>query len=182
MKYLDQYSIPLKGMNLGMHEYFFDIDTEFFSHIENSLISEGNFVAKVNCDKKENMFALHLDIMGSFSAPCDKCLVQINVPAEIGYDVFLKTGIPGTEVLTDDLEDDVIYVEEHENRYNLSGLLYQMIVLSMPLSNRYDCENDPDRKCDFDLLSKLENEQIDNSDQENTDNPMWDSIKDIFKN
>ncbi len=60
MKYLDQYSIPVKGMNLGIHEYFYDIDNEFFSHIENSLISEGKYVAKVNCEKKENMFVLRI--------------------------------------------------------------------------------------------------------------------------
>ncbi|MGE5356974.1 MAG: YceD family protein [Deltaproteobacteria bacterium] len=181
MKYLDQYSIPLKGMNLGMHEYFFDIEGEFFQHIENSLISEGNFVAKVNCDKKENMFVLHFEITGTFSAPCDRCLVQIDVPAKIEYDVFLKTGISGTEAMSDDLEDDVIFVDEKESRFNIAGLLYQLIVLSMPLSNRYDCENDPDKKCDLALLAKLENEQTTDNEKDENDNPLWDSLKDIFK-
>ena len=182
MKYLDQYSIPLKGMNLGMHEYFFDIDNEFFSHIENSLISEGKYVAKINCDKRENMFVLNFEIKGNYSAACDRCLVQIDVPSVIDYGVFLKTGIPGDEMISEDLEEDVIYVDERDSRFNISGLLYQLIMLSMPLSNRYDCENDPDPKCDFALLSKFQDERQESSNKNDSSDPIWDSLRDIIKN
>jgi len=182
MKYLDQYSIPVKGMNLGMHEYFYDIDNEFFSHIENSLISEGKYVARVNCDRKENMFVLDFEISGTYTAPCDRCLVQINVPSTIDYSVFVKPGIPDNETMSEDLEDDVIYIDESENRFDISGLLYQLIVLSMPLSNRYDCENDPEPKCDFALLSKFENKAEVDYNENDSKNPIWDSLRDIFKN
>lgn len=182
MKYLDQYSIPVKGMNLGMHEYFYDIDNEFFSHIENSLISEGKYVAKVNCDRKDNMFVLDFEISGTYSAPCDRCLVKIDVPSVIDYSVFVKEGIPGDEMISEDLEEDVIYIDEKESRFNISGLLYQLIVLSMPLSNRYDCENDPEPKCDFALLSKFEGEAEENSNENSSINPIWDSLRDIIKN
>lgn len=179
MKYLDQYSIPLKGVNKGVREYLFEIENEFFKHVEDSRISDGKFEVKLNCDRRDNMFILDFEVRGTYSAPCDKCLAVINIPCSIDYIIYLKTGMTGVE--SDSLidEDDVVMIDERESSFNLSGLIYQLIILAMPLSNRYDCENDPQPKCDFAFLAQYERK---NNKSEEENNPMWDSLKDIFKN
>jgi len=179
MKYLDQYSIPLKGMNKGVREYLFQIENEFFKHIEDSRISDGKFTVKLNCDKRDNMFVLDFELKGTYSAPCDKCLAAIDIPCNLDYTIYLKSGMP--EIETDSLidEDDVVMINDRDSSFNLSELIYQLIVIAMPLSNRYDCENDPDPKCDFAFLKQYD---CKNNKTEDFNNPMWDSLKDIFKN
>lgn len=179
MKYLDQYSIPLKGMNKGVREYLFDIEKEFFKHIEDSLISDGNFAVRINCDKRDNMFILDFEIRGTYSAPCDRCLAVIDIPCNLDYTIYLKTGISEIEAETLIGEDDIVMIDERDSSFNLTGIIYQLIVLAMPLSNRYDCENDPEPKCDFTFLKQYESKA---SKSKETNNPVWDSLKDIFNN
>jgi uncharacterized protein len=177
MNHRDIFSIPLKGMNHGLHEYNFEVESAFFQSVENSLISEGKFNIKVVNDIREDMYVLDFEVQGTFKAPCDRCLVTIDVPCKTEYRIFLKFSGSESE-LFDDEDNDIIYVDEKENRFDLSNLFYQLIVLSMPLSNTYDCENDKNPKCDFVLLEKLQNSESIEQDI----NPELNKLKDIFKN
>lgn len=166
-------------MNPGVHEFRFDIDNEFFSNFENSLVSKGIYDVKLTCDKKERMFILDFEISGRYHAACDRCLAQIEIPSQLEYTFYLKYGLIGEQSEIREI-DDVIFIDESEYKYNLANIIYQMIVLSLPYQNVYDCENDPDPKCDFKMLEKLENEiEIKN---ENVTNPVWDKLKDFYKN
>jgi len=182
MDYLERFSIPIKGMNLGIHEYLFDIDNEFFSNFENSLISEGEYEVKVNCDKKERMYILNFEISGTYSSKCDRCLTKIEIPSLIDYKIFLKYGIAGKDFIAKD-SDDVIYIDEGDFKYNLSGIIHQLIILSLPFTNTYDCENDPNPKCDFEMLEYLEGEKEKiTNDEEIVINPIWEKLKKDFNN
>ncbi len=180
MDYLERFSIPLKGMNPGVHEFRFDIDNEFFSNFENSLISKGIYDVKLTCDKKERMFILNFEISGKYSAACDRCLAQIEIPSLIDYTFYLKYGLAGKQNDIREI-DDVIFIDENDYKYNLANIIYQMIVISLPYQNVYDCENDPNPKCDFKMLEKLENE-IEEIESEKITNPVWDKLKDFYKN
>ncbi len=179
MDYLERFTIPVKGMNNGVHEFRFDVDNEFFSYFENSLISQGNYEVKLICDKKERMFILNFEISGNYIAACDRCLAQIEIPSLIDYTFYLKYGLPEQVNGIQEL-DDIIYIDENEYKYNLANVIYQMIVVSMPYQNVYDCENDPKPKCDFKMLEKLENEE--KTEVKNVNNPIWDKLKDFYKN
>lgn len=178
MKYLDGFSIPLKGLNLGIHKYNFEIDRAFFDQIENSVISDGVYSAKVENDVKGNMFVLNINLAGSYKAPCDRCLVDIFVPSMIDYTFFVKIRNNLSDLDDNNLDDEVIFVDDQENKLYLSGIFYQLILLSMPLTNVYDCENDENRKCDFEMLKKLESY---NELTEDIINPMWNELKNIIK-
>ncbi|MEZ4908457.1 MAG: DUF177 domain-containing protein [Saprospiraceae bacterium] len=182
MKYLDQFSIPLKGLKLGSHYYSFQISKDFFKYIEDSVISDGSYDIEVKCDNRGSMFVLDFDLKGTYKANCDRCLVEIDIPSEIDYSLIVKVdqNINSNNVL--DLSEEIIYIDDRENKLNLSQIFYQLIILSMPLSNTYDCENDPNPKCDFELLKKLDFTEDENQDGENFDNPIWNELKNIIKN
>jgi hypothetical protein len=48
------------------------------------------------------------------------------------------------------------------------------VVLALPITNTYDCENDPNPPCNFEVLKHLNPEQNDPSD-----GSIWDSLKDL---
>ncbi len=161
-------------MKTGIHEYHFDINAEFFENIGNPLIKKGNYKVKLICEKGERMVVLNFEISGHYHSVCDRCLAKIDIPTVIDNTVFLKfeENISPSKDL-----DDVIYIDEKDYKFNLAGIINQLIVLSMPYKNVYDCENDPNPKCDFKLLERLENKQDNkNSDIENS---IWDKLKDF---
>ncbi|MBK6949770.1 MAG: hypothetical protein IPH16_18380 [Haliscomenobacter sp.] len=55
MSGLVPYSLPIQGLNNGIHEYEFHIDREFFQHFENSPVVEGDIDLTLILDKRPNM-------------------------------------------------------------------------------------------------------------------------------
>ena len=179
MDYLEGFSIPIKGISIGVREYQFSIDNKFFNYFEDSLISVGNYKVNLFLDKRERMFVLNFEISGVFDSKCDRCLAKINIPSLIDYKVFLKFGIVEKNKKSKEI-DDVIFIDEGDFSYNLSNIIHQLIMLSMPLSNTYDCENDPNPKCDFEMLDRLEVEDIEVENEEDTISPIWEKLKKDF--
>jgi len=179
MDYLERFSVPIKGMSVGIHEYQFNIDKEFFKHFEDSQISDGDYDVKVLMDRKERIIILNFEISGEYASKCDRCLANIKVPSLLDYTVYLKNG--GDKESGVKEEDDVIYIYEEDFNFNLSPVIHQLILLSMPWSNTYDCENDPNPKCDFKMLEYLEGEIEDvENEKEEFINPVWEKLKKDF--
>ncbi len=174
MNYLHSFDLPIKGLKIGIHEYHFDINAEFFENMENSLISDGEYKVKLICEKRERMMVLNFEISGHYNSVCDRCLVNIDIPTVIDNTVFLKFDENISQ--SKDL-DDVIYIDEKDYKFNLASIINQLIVLSMPYRNVYDCENDPDPKCDFKMLERLENKQ--ESKNSIIENSIWNKLKDF---
>lgn len=63
MDALIQFSIPVKGLGNGIHEYRFHIDKSFFDQFEHSPIQDGSFEVNFIFDKRPEMFDLHFDFM-----------------------------------------------------------------------------------------------------------------------
>lgn len=185
MDYLERFTIPIQGMNIGVHEYQFSIDSEFFSYFEDSLISKGSYNVDVQIERKERMLVLNFEIEGTFNSNCDRCLAKIDIPSLIDYRVYLKYGLVEKDFSLIDVED-VIYISEEDYKYNLSNIIHQLISLSMPLSNTYDCEKDENPKCDFEMLEYLNtqnDEDSDNLEEKNSEssiNPIWEKLKKDF--
>ena len=174
MDYFEQFAIPVKGMKKGIHEYFFDIDNEFFSRFKDSLISEGEYKVKLTCDKRDSLMTLNFEVSGTYKSVCDRCLARIEIPTLIDYTVYLKYRYTQGR----DLEGgDVIFIDENQHTYNLADIIYQIITLSMPVQSLYDCKNDPEPKCDFEMLERLEQHK-----EQASVNPVWAKLKDINKN
>jgi uncharacterized protein len=172
MDYLDQFGIPVYGIQYGEHKYEFDIDETFFKCFEDSPIQGGKYKAIVVCDKRENEFLLSTRIEGYFESPCDRCLAEIEVSSSIEKMVWIKYSDQKHPVGTD---EDYIYIDESEHIYNVADFIFEMIVLSIPMVRAYDCENDPNPKCDFKVLSYLQ--QDDNDDYKGDSNNIADEFK-----
>lgn len=174
MDYFNQFDIPVKGMKKGVHEYSFDIDSEFFSKFKDSLISEGEYKVKLKCDKRDRFMILDFEISGTYKSVCDRCLARIDIPTLIDYTIYLKYKyMPESE----EEDSDIVYINENDHSFNLADIIYQIITLSMPVQSTYDCKNDPNPKCDFEMLERLEKQE----EHEKT-NSVWDKLKNINNN
>ncbi len=180
MDNLEPFSIKLfNGKNIGTYEYKFEVGDTFFDNFQDSLIKKGDYEVNLVVDIRDRIIILDFEIKGEYSAVCDRCLVDIRIPSEIEHRILLKYGaLSGYDEELD--LDDVIYIEEGTRVYNVAGIIQQLIVLSKPMSNLYDCENDPNPKCDFKMLEYIDNVSEEVEEEEDDINPMWEDLKKIF--
>ena len=172
MKQLANFLIPIGGLKNGIHQYRFEVDDDFFMEIEDSAIENARFDVQLILDKRVGMIVCHFGIEGTMDTACDRCLQDINLPLKGQYQLIFKFGEEQVET------DEVVYLPHGENELNMARFVYEYCCLSVPLSRTFDCDNEDNPPCDFDLLTKIEKEQ--QEEKEKIDNPIWDNLKDLI--
>jgi len=169
MNVLNHFSIPYKGMGNGIHEIEFQVEDAFFKNFEDSHISNGSFKIEVILDKKFDHSVLDFSIDGYTKTGCDRCLEKIDLPVFGEYQLHIKHSEEGES------NDEIMFIHPETSVVNLAQVVYEFILLSIPLINAYDCEEDEKPPCNFDVLDKL-NQDV---EEKNQDNPIWDSLNDL---
>lgn len=171
MGYLNQFEIPVQSLQMGIHYYAFELDEDFFACFETSPVEKGIYRLDLEMDKKENEFILHFNISGHFESPCDRCLADIDVPSSIEKLIWIKYS---DEKAGQDHDENVVYIATGQSSFNISDLAYELIVLSLPMVRRYDCENDPKPKCDFKVLEFMKSSE---QQEKSENNALGDQLK-----
>lgn len=149
MQALRQFSIPLKGINIGKHNYVFQIEKSFFSEFEASPIFNGNLECHLNLDKKHDHIILDFVTKGTIETECDRCTALINLPIEANYDCIVKYSESEGE------DGDIIFILPESHELNVASLIYEQIIMAQPLIKVYDFEEDDPRPCNESVLSIL---------------------------
>ena len=179
MDYLRQFTIPIQGLKLGIHEYDFSIGNDFFSHFEDSPIKQGTFEVKFAIDIREDMLVLTFDFKGRIKTDCDRCLAGIDLPVEGNEDLIVKYADESDD------EIDIVYIERGTAELNVATYIYEYICLARPVTNIYNCEDEPENVCDLKMLDYLENKSAEESTEKQEDessNSPWDELKNFNKN
>lgn len=174
MDNLDNFSISLQQLNLGIHEFDYQIENTFFQQFEGSLIQQAMIDLKVIFEKRAQMYIIDFIFQGKVNSTCDRCLTAINLPIEGDNRLYVK--------FDDDEENadiDVIFIQEGMQDFNLAQYIYEFINLSLPIVKTYDCEDDENPPCDLDMLDKLYPEDEEDINDDKTGNPLWDQLKQI---
>ncbi len=166
---LASYVLPIRGMGVGMHNYMFVVDEYFLSHYEQCPYKQAQVSARVFADKQENLIALNIEIKGKVHCPCDRCTAPLNLPIKGAYQVYLKTK---SDVISK--TDDVIFIDFNQTSFDISDLLYDLFLITIPLQKTYDCENEIEPPCDNSVLDKLD-EGLDSKTESGSS--IWDELK-----
>lgn len=165
---LNVYSIPVRGLNTGTHQYEFSLDWRFFQLFENSPVKQAAIDVEVILEKKNDHLQVEFLLEGSVEAQCDRCLAPISLPIESQQWLIVKYG--------EDKEDEaeVVYIHREEPRWNVAQYLYEYSLLAMPIQNVVECEEMEPRPCDMQMLERLKPKEDDDDD-----NPLWDQLKNL---
>lgn len=177
MDKLRDYSIAFKGLKDGKHKFHYKIEQTFFDSIENSVIKDGDFEVDLLLNKKIQMLQLDFIIDGKVRATCDNCLGELTIPVSYEGTMYVKFGI-----VYDEPSEEIIVLPYEDNDLNIAQLVYEFIVVSMPLRSVHeDIES-----CDPEMQSKLEefsteyHEEDDN--KEEAIDPRWAALKKLKDN
>lgn len=163
------YSIPIQGLKIGVHQFKYTLDDAFFRHFEGSPVESGQVEVDLQLDKRSDMLLFDFHFEGYSDAECDRCTAAIKLPVADDRQLVVKYGDAEGEE-----EDEVVFIPREASEFNLARHLYEFAVLALPITNTYDCENDPNPPCNQDVLKYLEQTAA-----EGKSNPIWDALKSL---
>ena len=176
MDRLVSYSLPIKGLQNGIHEFIFHVDGDFFGHFEHSPVQIADIELTLVLDKRPGMLTLEFDFSGTIDTECDRCLAPIHLPVSDCQVVMVKYSEE------EEQEDaDVIFIHPETTSLDVSGYVYEFIVLSIPMIKTYDCQEENPPVCDQEMLLLLEQGNEPLPEEEKEENPVWQKLKDLYR-
>ena len=171
MKGLREFEIPYVGLKVGVHRFKYDIDADFFKHFKDSPINDCKVTVNLDFEKKETFFILNFFIDGDVHVECDRCLAPFRKAIFGDYTCYVKFADEPNKM---DEEPDVMYISRDESIIDISHLVYEYVILCLPMQ-QIGCEKPgQEPQCNQETLKFLNN---DTTTENNESDPRWDVLK-----
>lgn len=174
--------LPLKGLGKGFYEYDLRVTDTFFQDFPESPIQRAAVDLHLTVDKQSREMVIECDFAGSIATNCDRCLADIDLPIADHSRVIVKFAAE------EDQQDqgEIVYLHPDTNEFDLAPLVYEMVVLAVPMIRTYACrEGEPPYPCDEDLLDRIDGSEDSLPDVPEDEAPKpspWDVLKDLSNN
>lgn len=134
MKHNREFEIAWLGLKIGEHVYDFSVGEAFMKERgAPAETSDWKAQIKLRFNRQQSFFQLHFDISGSVVVPCDRCGDDFTLQLWDEASLLIKlTGEDEDAEQTDD-EADVAFISRHETVIDISGWIYEFVMLSLPL-------------------------------------------------
>lgn len=166
------YLIPISGLALGKHSFQYEVSDEFFNGMDYSEIQHGKVSVNLDIDREETMLVLTFDIEGTVRVMCDRCADEFDLPIESNQVFYIKLGTENAEE-----SDDVMVMPADQHDFDLTSLIYEFIILSIPMHRVH-----PEGECNQEVIDMLNGmQEVAEEDEESID-PRWAALKDIKLN
>ncbi|MCY4253541.1 MAG: DUF177 domain-containing protein [Flavobacteriaceae bacterium] len=169
-KDFDIYFLSLKE---GVHHFSYTIDHSFFEYFEFNDIINPDIQIDVDLFKRSNLMELKFRFKGNITLVCDISLETYNTSIKSCYDLVIKFGQRATSAT----EPDVIYLEPSEYKLNIAQLIYESVVLSLPIKKIHPGVHDG--SLDSELMAYYETNQ---QNSYRIPDSRWDKLRLITKN
>jgi len=181
MKNLKGFNISFAGLAEGLHHFDYQIDNRFLEHFEESLVKEADAQVQLKLEKHLNWMDFNIQIKGTVRTPCDICNEDFDLAIEGEEDVVVKF----VEVIPEDEELGVVYLNHNEQVINIATILYERLMLSIPIRKTHPLDEDGNYTCDPEVLRYLGGEPEEATDEEGSDeesvNPIWKELQKLKK-
>jgi len=162
-------SINFVGLDLKAHHFSFSLGDEFLQAYGQGYLPGGQFSADVVLDKHETFIEADFRIRGTIKLTCDRCLEAFDFPLDIEKKVLFKYGEEDTE-----LTDEIIMISRERTSLELGQLIYEFIVLSIPMKKLHPRFQDED---DDESEGKMIYTSGSDEDTEKAVDPIWEKLK-----
>ncbi len=176
MTQLVKYNIAFKGLAEGSHEFEYLIEKKFFEFFAGGIADDGIVNVKVTLEKQSALMVLWFHVNGTVKIQCDRCLDLFDQPIESENKIFIKNGEENF-----DEGDDVVWVGQGDNQINVAKLIYDFIILSIPIKHIHSEEPKGKNNCNPAMLERLNKIETSDSDIKETDS-RWDELKKLLDN
>ena len=166
-----EYNIRISGNKNGKHDYFFNVDEKFFERFVGHDITKAQIEIIATLWKNNDKLKLSLNINGFiYGLLCDLCASEIDVKISNSLSVLLQFS---QEKIED--TDEIMYVQTNQNKIDISHLIYEGVILSIPTTIKHLNESECNKETIL-LLKKY-------SEKDKRTDPRWEQLnklKDII--
>ncbi len=165
----NEFLIPVSGLALGTHDFRFDIKDDFFADMDYSEVKQGMVTVDLEVQREELMMTLNFHLEGKVLVPCDRCADEFYIPIQSEQVFYIKLGSEEVEE-----SDDVVVVPAEEHAYDVRSLIYEYIILSIPMHRVH-----PEGECNPQVLAMLSHDEEPAEEEEAETDPRWAALKDV---
>lgn len=115
-----------------------------FEAVEKSLAKGGDLAATITTTACPVGLNLDIKIKGNARVECDRCLEDMNIGIDIEESIKIQFADRYEE------SDDIIYVDQNQQELNLWPIIYDLIVLAIPLTHTH-----ADGECNEEMTETL---------------------------
>lgn len=170
MDKLRNYDVSFSGLKNGKHTFHFEIDQAFFQLFDTEQeFSDPKITAEVLLDKHTTFLEFFIKTKGDVELICDITSQPFRHPIENEIKVLVKFGEE-----YDDSDEEVIQIPMQDHAFNVAQLIYEDVVLSVPMKKISPDVSDED----LEILEKFspKAEKI-TEEKESENDPRWDALK-----
>ena len=128
------YVIPLNGWAAGEREYRWQADHKFFQKYDNTEILDAAVEVEARAVKSGHYIGVDLDIRGSVTVACDRCLEDLQLPVEAHPAFSVKFGEQAA--LEEGMREgsrEILVLSASDTDLDLSQAIYDYVCLSLPM-------------------------------------------------
>jgi uncharacterized metal-binding protein YceD (DUF177 family) len=168
MDKLRNYDVSFSGLKNGKHEFKYEIDKEFFQLFDTEQeFTNPRITVDVLLDKHTTFLEFEIKIHGLVELVCDITNENFDHPIENQIRVLVKFGEE-----YDDSEEDVITIPSTDHAFNIAQLMYENVMLSIPMKKISPNVSDKD----LEILEKFSPKETE-EEEEHKGDPRWDALK-----
>ena len=176
MANLSLYNIAFKGLGIGKHDFEYQIKRRFFEYFDGGIAEDGDVDVKLVLEKQSAFMVLWFYVEGTVKIQCDRCLDIFDQPVESQNKVFIKYG----EEKFEDGED-IIWLAPDDSLINVAKLIYDFIILSIPIKHAHPDNAEGNSLCNPEMLKRLNLMSVKEDEKPVTDS-RWDELKKLIDN
>ena len=145
-----EYKLPLRSLSQGTHEFDFHLTKTFFTNMESEDVHDADLDVKCTVTLRGDVYELRIDIPGTVTLICDRCLDDLEFPIDTTYDINVKYGDE-----YNDASDTLLVIPQSDNFLNVAYMIYDTVVLAIPIKHVH-----PMGKCNRAMSAMLRKHRV----------------------
>ncbi|WES95947.1 DUF177 domain-containing protein [Chryseobacterium arthrosphaerae] len=175
MDKLRNYDVNFSGLKNGKHEFKFEIDKTFFQLFDTEQeFTNPRIEVNVLLDKHTTFLEFEIKIKGWVELVCDITNEDFDYPIENEIKILVNFGEE-----YDDSNEDVITIPTSDHAFNIAHLIYENVMLSIPMKKISPNVSDEDLK----ILEQFSPKDMEETEEkEHESDPRWDALRKLRDN
>lgn len=185
-----EYKLPLKSMPEGTHEFEYKLGKVFFTNMESADVHDADLTVRLTVEHKRDLYAISMEIEGTVTLICDRCLDSLLWPIDAQYAINVKYG----DDYNDD-NDDLLVIPESDNYLNVAYMIYDTVALAIPIKHVHPLgkcnrqmtailkkhrsrSTDPEEaELEDTLMEEMDHMEATEANEPEATDPRWDALK-----
>lgn len=161
------FDIPFVGLKPGIHQFEYELDDKFFIEKEAEDFSNARANVKLSFEKNKGFFLLKFEVGGTAEVSCHKCGNPLGIDLWDEFKMVVKLVDNPEQMNLQEEDPDVSYINRSDSHFDVSDLLYEFALLSVPNQIMCTPEEEGGPQCNKEVLERLAEMKVQAKDDSN---------------